>query len=69
MLQGNMGVPFGGPNLRMAEEFLNDPKVDVAAHEMGRNAVAEQARVNVPCDPGFLAGSGDRLCDIINWFP
>jgi hypothetical protein len=31
MLQDNVGIPFGGPNLHSAEEFLNDPEVDVAA--------------------------------------
>jgi hypothetical protein len=42
MVQGDMGVPFGGSHLRMAEKFLDDPEVDVPSHQMSCDAVAEK---------------------------
>jgi len=43
----DVGVNLGGGNVRMAEQFLNDPQISPAFEEMRRKGMAKRVGTDV----------------------
>ena len=56
-------IDLGGGDIRMAEQFLNDPQVGTVAEKVSGKAVAKQMGIDIDLDSRVLGGVFNDLPD------
>ena len=49
----DMGINLGGGNIRMSQQFLNDPQVGSVLKQVGGEGVAKEVWINIPGKSGL----------------
>ena len=57
----NMRVDLGCRDIRVPEQFLDDPKINAALEQMGRERMPKGMRRNMLGDPRYFGAAFDKV--------